>query len=1227
MGGNYGGLGGLAGGNYARGYLAGEKQADDLKTSELNRRLAEEHWKLQAQQMQQEIQDKALQLRAKNEIANDTFSNTQESETPATNEQTAQLVQEAINTSKQTLSALVKDKVNQYNSTDNVENRKRIVENIKSQNLHKPLGVQNPKTLEVADVSDGTITKAYNYMEKYSKSPKWTNLTPKEKVERVKQMLASGDFVMADGYIVRAKDLGKALGVTPLVNNSNININNNTNPAGVVNNDNRATTPTLQTLPNAGGGGGGSYGGTPNTIRANNSNSSEHPLNDDAVELMNAVRGLTSNTTGTVDSNTSTVIDTNNSVIDTNSPSTSNDHSMSNDARGVETPKYKQTYLDLINSYDDNNSIFSEEGSKKKDYIEGYNNLHPANQSELDLFTALNKDPDIINKYYKFKTEGSSGDKDLLPLENDIKAIRKSMEEKYGANWNKKSIGEEKSKQIGNEYKEKIDALRLKYDRESLPNGTEIPLNKDQYLPSIAQVFGQTYDELIKAGYTPEQIKEEYQKAIWESGIDEYSNFNRVATIEYDREKPRKYSDDPVKPISDKEYKDFLKSFPVTITPNIPNIKKEFIPRIIKGKRGVTKGIVVHRTAGSTAQSAINEFKNGRRGVGVPYVIDKDGTIYWLAPDEAKTWHTKGGGNNTTVGIEVVGAPKGGKYEPMTKAQKQSLANLILHLSQKYNLNPNRDVVGHIVTDSRKGYNEGKEEVEQVKDLLSQRPNVDKAIKSDTGTFDADNPVFDYKDKIKLFNNKKVDTYFEPPTDWKREPQKRETVLANPYYKIEYANKRPMKFDIPLDKQNTLEEIVGKKMYDTTTPSKPLDMVTTTSNEQTQTSNDYSSSANGVTTYQQLVNNSELPRTTRLTLLAGYGDLRPTIQKELDFFSTLMPNATPQELLKFYADYKSKGSSGNRALSLVEKGMNGLRSFMAERYGSDWESKPELQEIYKKKLDELWTRTRGGGTTELSENSDVETIQNLQKLYNTYSAKDDIPTEVVNNALAEEARLKNDPTIKEYKKQALAKVEIAQEATRLANKIDEMAKAGTLNKNVIKEVGQMVSEYFNKGVLPTDWEKKVEATAGTNTELTMLIKRYLNSMSGQSYTTKEMQSYAEMLGDKFGQTPHIAIQRLRAFADSNARQAEYAIDILGKMGRGGSALYIKSILKSLPRVETNNHNGVNNNNNNNNPTNQEQKVYEPKTKVELKQLPDNSLVRLFGKLWIKRGNKLEEYKQ
>jgi hypothetical protein len=124
--------------------------------------------------------------------------------------------------------------------------------------------------------------------------------------------------------------------------------------------------------------------------------------------------------------------------------------------------------------------------------------------------------------------------------------------------------------------------------------------------------------------------------------------------------------------------------------------------------RFVPRLIVVHWTAIPTLAGTLDAFRgreigayraeilrNGRLNVGIQFVVDRDGTIYALYPENAIARHVIGL-NHVAIGIENVGAAGlGGPLDraPLTEAQLESNVALVRWLAGRY---PTIDyLIGH----------------------------------------------------------------------------------------------------------------------------------------------------------------------------------------------------------------------------------------------------------------------------------------------------------------------------------------------------------------------------------------------------------------------------------------------------------------------------------------------------------------------------------------------------
>ncbi|PIF43587.1 N-acetylmuramoyl-L-alanine amidase [Chryseobacterium sp. 52] len=112
------------------------------------------------------------------------------------------------------------------------------------------------------------------------------------------------------------------------------------------------------------------------------------------------------------------------------------------------------------------------------------------------------------------------------------------------------------------------------------------------------------------------------------------------------------------------------------------------------------KIIVLHYTAGGTVETNYKYFnkthlesarnvlkKQSTLNVSSQFIVDRDGTIYQLMEPNMFARHTIGL-NYCAIGIENIGS----KNQPLTEKQSLSNAQLIRHLTKKYNI---EYLIGH----------------------------------------------------------------------------------------------------------------------------------------------------------------------------------------------------------------------------------------------------------------------------------------------------------------------------------------------------------------------------------------------------------------------------------------------------------------------------------------------------------------------------------------------------
>jgi N-acetyl-anhydromuramyl-L-alanine amidase AmpD len=141
---------------------------------------------------------------------------------------------------------------------------------------------------------------------------------------------------------------------------------------------------------------------------------------------------------------------------------------------------------------------------------------------------------------------------------------------------------------------------------------------------------------------------------------------------------------------------------------NYSKERTELSIEYLKNRHGITQStptinpimVILHFTDGGTIKSIQNYFnsptiedsrqlnkKVSALNVGSQFLIDRDGKIYQLMPDNYLARHTIGL-NYCAIGVENIGSEK----NPLTEEQVIANANLVRYLSKKYKI---QYMIGH----------------------------------------------------------------------------------------------------------------------------------------------------------------------------------------------------------------------------------------------------------------------------------------------------------------------------------------------------------------------------------------------------------------------------------------------------------------------------------------------------------------------------------------------------
>jgi len=111
--------------------------------------------------------------------------------------------------------------------------------------------------------------------------------------------------------------------------------------------------------------------------------------------------------------------------------------------------------------------------------------------------------------------------------------------------------------------------------------------------------------------------------------------------------------------------------------------------------------LVLHYTGMPSAAAALARLCDSAAQVSAHYVIDEDGSVHALVPEDGRAWHAglsrwrgEGDVNSRSIGIELVNPGHEFGYRAFPEAQIAALAELAAGVCERHPI-PARNVVGH----------------------------------------------------------------------------------------------------------------------------------------------------------------------------------------------------------------------------------------------------------------------------------------------------------------------------------------------------------------------------------------------------------------------------------------------------------------------------------------------------------------------------------------------------
>ena len=111
--------------------------------------------------------------------------------------------------------------------------------------------------------------------------------------------------------------------------------------------------------------------------------------------------------------------------------------------------------------------------------------------------------------------------------------------------------------------------------------------------------------------------------------------------------------------------------------------------------------VVLHYTGMESAEAAVDRLRDPEAGVSCHYLIDEDGKVLRMVPEDKRAWHAgkscwRGmhNVNAASIGIEMVNPGHEFGYRPFTPQQMDSLVPLLSGIVERHQV-PRANVVGH----------------------------------------------------------------------------------------------------------------------------------------------------------------------------------------------------------------------------------------------------------------------------------------------------------------------------------------------------------------------------------------------------------------------------------------------------------------------------------------------------------------------------------------------------
>ena len=111
--------------------------------------------------------------------------------------------------------------------------------------------------------------------------------------------------------------------------------------------------------------------------------------------------------------------------------------------------------------------------------------------------------------------------------------------------------------------------------------------------------------------------------------------------------------------------------------------------------------IILHYTGMETGEAALERLCDPEARVSAHYLVEEDGRVFRLAPEERRCWHAgvshwrgEENLNGVSIGIEIVNPGHEWGYRAFPDVQIQSVIELVGHIRERWTV-PNDRILGH----------------------------------------------------------------------------------------------------------------------------------------------------------------------------------------------------------------------------------------------------------------------------------------------------------------------------------------------------------------------------------------------------------------------------------------------------------------------------------------------------------------------------------------------------